>query len=369
MNLAVRSKAVRSLGGVAAIAACYVYFLIFAQFAFLRLAEADGLGAGQIRWIMGVMGAAGVLSSLAMRRVCVGVNIRSILLGGFAVSAVAAWLAPVMGGLAMRCATAGLIGLGLGVTTVGLAASAPAFFGAPHRGILIGAGTGLAYAICNIPSIFAGTPAFQSGLAAGACVLGAAAVWIIPGLGSGENVPASGKPSPAFGILLLLFFALVWLDSASFYTLQSTPELNRFGWATSELQWTNALIHLTAACLGGMWLDRGGILPLLATAYGGLAVAGGLVAFPDSFAAPAVHWAYAAGVSLYSTALVFAPASGGGAHPAVLRRAGVLYAVAGWIGSALGIGMAQDLHRIPFWFLGLSGGLIGCTLFYGRKNR
>ena len=35
---------------------------------------------------------------------------------------------------------------------------------------------------------------------------------------------------------------------------------------------------------------------------------------------------------------------------------------------ALGIGMAQDLHRIPFWFLWCSGGLILGSLLYRKVN-
>ena len=36
------------------------------------------------------------------------------------------------------------------------------------------------------------------------------------------------------------------------------------------------------------------------------------------------------------------------------RRAGYLYAVAGWVGSALGIGMARNLHRVPPAFVALA---------------
>jgi cytochrome c oxidase cbb3-type subunit 2 len=36
-------------------------------------------------------------------------------------------------------------------------------------------------------------------------------------------------------------------------------------------------------------------------------------------------------------------------------RAGLLYGIAGWIGSGLGVGMAQDLHRIPSAFIVATG--------------
>lgn len=360
------------LPGISAIAACYVYFLIFAQFAFLRLAESGGLGTADMRALMSVMGLAGVLSSLGTSQFSRNGTIRPLLLTGFILCAAASLLAPLSGGLWIRCGEAALIGIGLGMVTVTAAGCAPMFFKAPHRGFQIGVGTGLAYGFCNIPAVFADRPVFQSWIATGACALGVVAVCRLPRLAAPQPAPREVPlaRAPRFAPLVILFLALVWLDSAAFYAMQSTPELNRHGWATPELQWANAGIQLAAACLAGLWLDRGGLLPLLATAYACLAVAAGLVSFPQSSAAPAVHWLYATGVSLYSTALVFTPSLGvqrGSLAPAFIR-AGILYAVAGWIGSALGIGMAQDLHRIPFWFLGLSGGVIAFSLYRLRHH-
>jgi cytochrome c oxidase cbb3-type subunit 2 len=56
------------------------------------------------------------------------------------------------------------------------------------------------------------------------------------------------------------------------------------------------------------------------------------------------------GVSFYSVALVYFPANSGRAGVAA-----VVYAVAGWSGSALGIGMAQNLHQVPGWFAAVAG--------------
>jgi len=362
---------IASLSGILAIGAGYVYFLIFAQFAFLRLAESDGLAPLDMRWMMGIMGLAGVLTSLGIARLFG--KPRPQLLAGFALCAVAALLALSPGKPGMRCGEAALIGIGLGITTVGLAASAPLFFAPAHRGLQIGLGTGLAYGFCNIPAVFAGTPVFQTWVAIGACAAGIAAIYAHPDLDASAPPVPDLTPSlktPPFAPLVALFLALVWLDSGAFYTMQNTPELNRYGWATPGLQWTNAAIHLGTACIAGLWLDRGGLSALLATAYLCLAVAAGLVSFPQSPAAPAVHWLYATGVSLYSTALVSVPSLGtrNASRRTALVRAGILYAVAGWIGSALGIGMAQDLHRIPVWFLGLSGGVISCSLYYAHRS-
>ncbi len=160
--------------------------------------------------------------------------------------------------------------------------------------------------------------------------------------------------------LVAIFLALVWLDSAAFSILQSTPELNQFGWGSAGLQWKNALMHLTMAMIGGFFLDRGRLNRVLLVAFAALASAA-LCVSTHTQAALMTHWLYAGGVSLYSTALVFAPTADRriGVSEAAMR-AGILFAVSGWAGSAFGIGMAQDLHRIPVWFLGLAGFIVLC---------
>jgi cytochrome c oxidase cbb3-type subunit 2 len=72
---------------------------------------------------------------------------------------------------------------------------------------------------------------------------------------------------------------------------------------------------------------------------------------------------YAVGISLYSTALVVAPSllDSTATHLPRRRRAALLYGIAGWLGSALGVGMAQDLHRIPGLFVAAAGSV----LFFG----
>ena len=58
---------------------------------------------------------------------------------------------------------------------------------------------------------------------------------------------------------------------------------------------------------------------------------------------------YPVGVSLYSVALVAYPSllSPATSTAARARQAGWIYAIAGWIGSALGIGMGQNLGHVP----------------------
>jgi mono/diheme cytochrome c family protein len=110
-------------------------------------------------------------------------------------------------------------------------------------------------------------------------------------------------------------------------------------------------MHLVAAIGAGWLLDRGRASRVLAVAAGFLVVACLLLRAGAPSAWVPVF--YTAGVSLYSTALVYYPACG--ARP---NLAAICFAVAGWFGSALGIGMAQDLSRVPIWFLGIAAGVI-----------
>jgi hypothetical protein len=69
---------------------------------------------------------------------------------------------------------------------------------------------------------------------------------------------------------------------------------------------------------------------------------------------------YPIGVSLYSVALVAYPALLAPASSAAERgrQAGWLYAIAGWSGSAMGIGMGQNLGYVPPLFVLAAGAVI-----------
>ena len=112
-------------------------------------------------------------------------------------------------------------------------------------------------------------------------------------------------------------------------------------------------MHLVAAVVAGWLLDRGrSLLPLTLAWLALIAGACGL----QYLGRPEFTLLYVAGVSLYSCALVFLPSLGthetGESHP--FRRAFLVYTIAGWIGSGLGIGMGENLHRIPLAFILIS---------------
>jgi hypothetical protein len=351
--------------GIAVIAAAYVYFLIFAQFAFLHLAQSAGIATGALRTTMACMGISGFVSAITTGRCFRDSKALWLLRSGFLASALAAITSTVIRNETLFCATAAIIGCSLGTLTVTLAAALPRLLPRSKMGRDAGIGTGLAYAICNIPGVFAGSAHLQVVIAVSACGVG----WLATCTRCFAGSPAarirteeSEASSFSFSPLVVVFLVLVWLDSAAFFILQETPALNRFGWEGTFLQWSNAATHLAAAILAGMWLDRKGLQKVLLFAFAGL-VAAILCMSSATEAAGFSHWLYTAGVSFYSTALVLVPSMNAGREsPGVpARRAGILYAVAGWLGSALGIGMAQDLNSIPPWFLWVAGGVFACN--------
>src|SRR5581483_10195724 len=64
-TVSARSDPKSWLACVAVIAGVYIYFLIFAQFAFLHLVQGAGSSSLQVRAAMFFMGLAGLVSSLA----------------------------------------------------------------------------------------------------------------------------------------------------------------------------------------------------------------------------------------------------------------------------------------------------------------
>ncbi len=340
---------------VLVIAATYGYFLIFAEFAFLELLRETG-GVGRVRLAMGLLGVAGVAGSgLAAWRFRVESYAKALRWGAFgcALAAGLAWC----GGL--NLAAVG-IGLSLGWLTVTLAAGLRATVGPKRLGLAIGLGTGLAYAACNVPAIFRATPQAQTGLALGLML---AAVVATRGLRTGRaEVSSSGDFEPrraaAWTVILM---ALVWMDSAAFYIIQHTSELRAGTWGEERSLWVNATIHFVVAVGTGVVLDRGGLGRVVCGAWVMLACACVLLG-EQLRAFVGAEVLYTAGVSLYSVALVYYPARGGRAW-----LAGVVFAIAGWVGSALGIGMAQDLNAVPLWFVIVAGVIVVGLLLARRR--
>ena len=341
---------------IVAVAAVYVYFLIFAQFGFLKAVQAvTGPAGAGLKPIMAVMALGGVLGSAAAGRRFKLEQARSWLAGSLAVCALAAGVAAMWHHVAGLVVAAALTGGGLGVATVSLASSLRRAVGGDQLGGCIGWGTGVAYALCNVPALFAAG-------ARGQALFGvmAACVGMIAARGLDLRAPlvqARGFDYERKGVVawVLVFLALVWLDSGAFYIIQHTEGLKAGTWGDGRL-YANAFVHLASAVLAGYALDRRRVGWVVAVAAGLLLAACALI--DESYRAFAEGaLLYTAGVSLYSSALVFYPARS--ARPGL---AAAVYGVAGWIGSGLGIGMAENLREVPAWFMIVAGAVVASAL-------
>ena len=339
---------------VVAVAATYFYFLIYAEFALLEIARtiADD-EAWRLRGLMTVLGLAGVLGSLgAAWRFRVDIW-QTQLSWSFRACGVAAVLALVAQGWVPLLVAAGCSGLALGWLTVTLATGLRPAIGTGRLGLVVGLGTGLAYAACNLPAVFeaaARSQAIMAALVAGTASISAA--FLTPREPSISTTADYGPGGMLRWIVVLAL--LVGLDSAAFYVIQHVDTLRAGSWDEGRL-WLNAAVHLGAAVGAGWWLDRGGRAGLAVAGYGLLAAGWGLIDQGGG-------GLYAAGVSIYSALLVYFPARGGRAWVA-----GLVYAVAGWLGSALGIGLAQEFGTVPVGVVLAVGGGVGALLVWRQR--
>lgn len=344
-----------------AIAATYVYFLLFAEFALVELAIP--LAEGRLRWLLGALGIGGVAGSLFAARRFRFERFTLSVSHGFRACGVAAVLALIAKTWLVMMFASLLVGLSLGWLTVTLVSGLRGVLGGSRLGLWAGIGTGAAYAFCNLPVVFNARPADQTVVAALIAVIGALAANGLTLTAPPRAETADFRP-PVPAAWLIAFLALVWLDSAAFYIIQHTEPLRQATWQGAWVLGGNALSHLVAAVLAGIAIDRGRGPAVLALALGCL-IGAALWLADGSSRTTGVEVLYTAGVSLYSTALVAYPAQGG--RP---RLSAALFALAGWGGSALGIGLAQDLHHIPAWFCATAAtAVVGALVWRHRRIR
>ena len=347
-----------ALPGTLFVAITYIYFLIFAQFGFLRRLAELGLTQPMLRPVMAAMALGGVGISLLTPRLrrwsCPRLRLQFGFWGcGFAAVLSMLPLTPVLAATVAAC-----IGLALGLLTVTLVTHLPRWTGPGHPLWKVGWGTGLGYLVCNLPPLFQASASGIAAVAALLCFAGAVLARLSKLYPEASAMPQVGRASsglPSFPWLVVWFTALVWLDSAAFLIIQNSPVLKAGTWSGDLHLMRTGGLHLAAALLAVWLLQRHGLRITLSLALGILGLACLALAHPGMIGLAALL--YPVGVSFYSVALVATPALLL-AGPAVGRRAGALYAVAGWMGSALGIGMAQNLHHVPGWFV-----LASCLLF------
>jgi mono/diheme cytochrome c family protein len=347
--------------GVFLIFATYFYFLICAQFAFLELVRHINPAESYVQKIMAAMATGGLLGSFLvpylLRR---NFGAAALLRGGFAGSALAGFLA-VLGASPMSV-MATLIGLSVGLTTVTLATSLGSLFTIRNWAVGSALGTGLAYTAANIPLIFQSRPQIQTLCAS---VVALCALVAVPRLAIRDSGDIGSKrlTPHEIGFAIIFFGILVWFDSAAFYIIQHSS-LKEGTWGAPSELWRNGILHLAAAVAGGLLMIRYRFLPTLAISFVLLAIGGLAANYPDSRMISG--WFYPAGVSIYSACLVAFPAFGGAYQSSrgIAWIAALLYAVGGWICSGFGIGMAQNLGRIPLQFVTLSAIALSLPLLW-----
>lgn len=333
-----------------AVAITYFYFLIYAEFALLAVAQpAVQAQPWQARGVLFCLGLGGLAGSIWAAKRFQLLSVQAQLSWSFRGCAVGAALALGATTWPLWLLAAGVSGIALGALTVNLAASLRAVVGTRYLGWVIGGGTGVAYALCNVPAVFAAGPRLQTILAA---VAAASASVLSPFLAPQEPSVSPERDYAPAGVArwVLILLVLVGLDSTVFYVLQHTPELQAVTWGGPRRLWANAAVHLLAAVATGAWVNRGARLGVPLVGFGLLAL--GCVALGTALTRQA-SLLYAAGVSVYSVMLVYYPARSGRAW-----LAGLVYGVAGWLGSALGIGLGMGRTTVPLALVGGAAGLL-----------
>ena len=248
--------------GASLVAITYVYFLIFAQFAFLKRLAILGVADAHLKAVMAAMAVGGILLSLLTPRLSLWPSASLRLRIGLVVSGVAAFLAllPLSFGAAM--AVSFLIGAGLGLLTVTLVTDLRRWAGDRNPLLAVGVGTGIGYLVCNLPSFFIASAELQA-IAAGILCLTGVAITLVPPPAPMESADDGPRPVISFYRIVAGFTALVWLDSAAFFIIQNTPALKAGTWQGTIHLWANGLLHLGAA-LASVWLlRRRGVSPVL----------------------------------------------------------------------------------------------------------
>jgi cytochrome c oxidase cbb3-type subunit 2 len=350
--------------GVSLVAITYVYFLIFAQFAFLKRLASLGVVGSHLNAVMAAMATGGILFSLLAPRLSFWPSPALRLRIGLCLSAAAAFGSLLSLGLATCIILSFLIGAGLGLFTVTLVTHLRCWMDNRYPLLLVGLGTGVGYLVCNIPSFFNASAEVQSTTAGLLCLAGFGITFtsMPPQPQETSLVPHTNL---SFLRVLICFTALVWLDSAAFFIIQKTPELKAGTWGGSIHLSTNAALHLLAALASAWLLSHGRFLWTLSAAFLSLGVACLLLLDPHQIWFASIF--YPIGVSLYSVALVaypalLAPVTSAAEHG---RQAGWLYAIAGWTGSAMGIGMGQHLGFIPPMFVLAAGAVMLLSWTHG----
>jgi len=174
------------------------------------------------------------------------------------------------------------------------------------------------------------------------------------------STPVGSKVMCFYGVDLARFGSLLHHSELSHTQVRHVGGANYL--------WRTGVLHLAAALVSVWLIRRRGILIILVCAF--VSLGGACLALLHPANAPIAAFLYPVGVSLYSVALVAAPALLLRTSSRIdrARKAGWIYALAGWIGSAMGIGMGQNLHRVPPSFVAATGVLFVLPLLWRLRR-
>lgn len=343
------------VASVASVGAMYVYFLIFAGFAFVNFSQ-EVVGKGKMPVVLGALGVGGIAGSVLAARMFARGRGRGQAVLGFAGCLVAALITLLVRGEVSTIVVSLLTGLSTGWAAVSLALSLRPTLHSGRLGMWCGLGTGLAYALCNQPFVFESTLKGKIVTAAAAAAVGLLASLRL----RSTQLKRSSLPdydSQAVAGWVTVLFAMVFLDTLVFFIIQNSATLRQLSWETPLILQGNAFVHLCAAFVAGMVLDQRwpGVSALVALL---LLVASAIMLGLHIEHFPKARMLYVAAVSIYSTILIHLAARG--SSP---KFAAILFAVSGWLGSGLSlwVAVATDARRVPAFviLLVLVAGLAG----------
>lgn len=358
----------QDVAGIGGLTVSHVVLLLYVQLGFVDRLQQLALGPARTRYVLAAMGLAGFATSLAAPLLLRVRHPVWALRLGFLVSFLAIALSMVSGAFPLLLLASAGMSFGLSLGYVSLVATTRPSFRARRIGVKVGLATGLAYAICSVPWVFLSSPEAKGLVSLAACAAGGVMTFAMHDAASPESLAAARHEEehkaepPGFMSILLIFFALIWLDSGAFAIILDNPKLKLAFWGTETLQWRNSALHFVSALLGGWLIDRGRLRSTLTLSYLVIVLAIQLLQQPAPMALLASA-GYVCAASLYTVALfAYAPACLGPDGDSRLHGRWVLFALAAWAGSTLGIGMMQELHVVPTWVMAIAGCVIGAAL-------
>lgn len=323
----------------------YSYFLIYAQFGFLRYLEAFN-DPQLIKSIMPMMLVGALISGIVIRYKNV-TRIKVYLCVGFLLAIIAALLPAYIKDVQGFYGVSFLIGFSLGILTI-LSTSSLYMHLRYFEVIFVATlSTGASYLFCNIPWLHYNTSSVISMVVAGIGVLGLLNCILISW--EEKRLPRQKvrkQDDRQFYLVTLLFFVVLFIDAYSFYIIQNNAELMKYSWGDGRCI-TQGLFHVFGAFLAYFFLSQKKIHYLLCVVMFLFCISIHRVGTEGSLI---FAYFYAIAIAMYSSAMISFPANFSDSFEKRKIVTTDLYLVAGWLGSGLGVVFADGKSVVSFDF-------------------